>query len=176
MDNYDKAKSRLNNSTLVVPPAEAHASGDIEFPTCESDLYVDYIVTPTIEIINAIEGAGLTRDGTDRTQLLAAIQALVAASSKKIIIGSWGAGDTSQSGVGWSMTRTATGRYVITFTTPFAASNTYNCIGNAIHTGGGLDTTVVFVESGQTDTVVTLRTQRNVSDFNDGVFFIAAGT
>jgi hypothetical protein len=73
MDHYDKAQSVNNESTTTPPPAVAHVSGVPEFPGCLSDLYAQYMSAPTREIINAIEGMGLTRNGADMTQLLQAI-------------------------------------------------------------------------------------------------------
>jgi hypothetical protein len=73
MDHYDKALSQNNVSSLTPPAGSLHASGVPEYPNCQSDNYALYQNAPTREIINAIEGMGLTRDGTDFTQLLQAI-------------------------------------------------------------------------------------------------------
>ena len=79
MDNYDKTRSVLGNSVATPEAGLAHASGLEEHPTCDSDVYLGYLQAPTREIINAIEGAGLTRNGTQLNQLFLAIQAMIAA-------------------------------------------------------------------------------------------------
>ena len=73
MDNYDKTRSMLGNSTATPEAGLAHATGLEEHPTCDSDVYLGYLQAPTREIINAIEAAGLTRDATDLTQLSQAV-------------------------------------------------------------------------------------------------------
>ena len=77
MDFYDKTRSKLGNSVATPETGLAHATGLEEHPTCDSDIYLGYEQAPTREIINAIEGAGLTRDATNLSQLLAAINALI---------------------------------------------------------------------------------------------------
>ena len=73
MDHYDKTRSRLGNSVATPELGLVHSTGLEEHPGCESDIYLGYLQAPTREIINAIEGAGLTLDGTDLTQLSQAI-------------------------------------------------------------------------------------------------------
>ena len=78
MDFYDKTRSKLGNSAATPEAGIAHATGLEEHPTCDSDIYLGYEQATTREIINAIEGASITRDATDLTQLFQAIQSEVA--------------------------------------------------------------------------------------------------
>ncbi len=105
MDHYDKAKSVNNASSLTPPTSTAHATGVPEYPNCQSDLYPDYLTSPTIELINLIEGAGLTRSATNKSQVLAAVQALAASAASSQAIKS---GKLENTGAGTSGTLTIT--------------------------------------------------------------------
>lgn len=83
MDFYNKALSVNNISSPTPELAVNHATGLEEHPSCLSDMYLGYVQTPTIEIVNAIEGAGIVRLGSDRTQLLQAIQKLIANAAQR---------------------------------------------------------------------------------------------
>ena len=85
MDHYDKTRSKLGNSVAAPEAGLAHVTGLEEHPTCDSDIYLGYLQATTREIINAIEGAGLTRDGTDLTQLFQAIEAIADNTFGKIV-------------------------------------------------------------------------------------------
>ena len=175
MKLYDPALSK-NGVGRTEPPKTAHSGAANPWVSCGSDIYEEVWADIIGEISNAVTGAGLTLDGTKRNQLFLAIQAIAAAAGPKIIVGQWGEPASSASGVGWSMTRSATGRYVVTFTSPFASATSYSCIGNPLYQGAGVDLTGVLVEAGQTGAVCVLRAQRNVSDINAGIFFTASGT
>lgn len=65
----------------IEPSATAH-SGSLEiYPTCFSKPYIEWFYDSTAEIINCITGAGLTLDGTDRTQLRQAVSKLAGSTS-----------------------------------------------------------------------------------------------
>ena len=175
MKLYDPALSK-NGVGRTEPPKTAHSGAPNPWVSCGSDIYEELWADIIGEIANAVTGAGITLDGTKRNQLFLAIQAISAASAPKAIVGQWAIGDSSASGTGWSMTRSATGRYVVTFSVAFSSATSYSCVANPIHVGGGVDLSGALIESGQTATVCVIRTQRNVNDFNEGVVFTATGT
>ena len=121
MDFYDKSKSKNNESSTTPPTLSAHASGDEEEMTCMSDFYPEHINAIVREIINAIEGAGLTRDATDLTQLSQAIQA---SNPMKARARYDGDADTIAGSYGIaSITKNGTGDYTVTFTAPLEDDN-----------------------------------------------------
>tara|TARA_Y100000361_G_C11152432_1_gene341986 strand:- start:1419 stop:2096 length:678 start_codon:yes stop_codon:yes gene_type:complete len=75
MDYYDKAKSKNNESVPSIGTLTPHTTGSEENMVCLSDFYPQHINSIVKEIINAIEGAGLTRSATNLTQLSQAITA-----------------------------------------------------------------------------------------------------
>lgn len=77
MKHYDPNHPDANGvGTPTEPPATAHSGSTDIFPTCFSKLYIEYFVDVYMEVINAIIGANITLDGTDRQQLKKAIKKL----------------------------------------------------------------------------------------------------
>jgi len=82
MKNFDPEHPESNGiGTSTEPDATAHSGNANIFPTCFSRLYIEFFVDAHREIVNAVTGAGLTLDGTDRTQL---DQALIARASQAL--------------------------------------------------------------------------------------------
>jgi len=79
MKRYDPALS-VNGVGVPSVPATAHSGNPDNKPSCASDLYPEFYADHQEEICNAIEGAGISLDGTKRNQLLLAIQTIAAAS------------------------------------------------------------------------------------------------
>lgn len=78
MKQFDAGHPDSNNvGDTVEPTALAHTGNTKIFPTCASDITADMFNDIIQELVNAIEGAGLTLDGANRSQLLGAINAKV---------------------------------------------------------------------------------------------------
>jgi len=118
MENFDAGKS--NDEGLTVKPPYTAQSGSAEiYLQCISQLYPEFLQMITSELVNAVEGAGLTLDAQDDTQLLEAIPILAAAASP---VKAWlkydGEADSifASNNIA-SVTKNATGDYSVTLTT-----------------------------------------------------------
>ena len=73
MDDFDGGKS--NGIGLEVkPPYTPRTASLIKYLTCESKLYPELLQMSISEKVNLVEGAGLTLDAEDDTQMLQAIK------------------------------------------------------------------------------------------------------